>query len=62
MIALINAVLKNKMVKDKDSVKTMEFYRDFLKEKNKALFAATVSELSKLSFYFGLDQNVISAT
>ena len=60
-IALIDTVLNENMVTG-DSVKTLQMFRGLLIRKNKALFASMSSELSKLSFYLGLEDDTISAT
>lgn len=59
-IALLDSILDAKMI-GKDSIKTMTFFRKFLIRKNKALFASLCSELSKLSFYLGLEDDTIDA-
>jgi len=61
-IALIKSAIKHGIITRKEDKQLLKMYVDFLKEKNKALFAATVGELSKLSFYYGLPSNVIDAT
>ena len=58
-IALIDSATKHKIIENDDMIK---FYRDFLIQKNKALFASTCSELSRLSFYLGFRDDAVSAT
>ena len=61
-IALIDTLLKTDSIKiSENQTKKLTFYREFLLRKNKALFASVVSELSKLSFYLGLEDDAISA-
>ena len=58
-IALIDVATKHKIIQ---SDPMLEFFREFLIQKNKALFASSCSELSRLSFYLGLKDDSISAT
>ena len=58
-IALIDVATKHKII---PSDPMLQFFREFLIQKNKALFASTCSELSRLSFYLGLKDDSISAT
>jgi len=60
-IALIDTIIKEKMV-SKETEKTLKPFRNLLIRRNKALFASLASELSKLSFYLGLEDDSISAT
>jgi len=60
-IALIDSVKDAKLLSE-ESLKTLEFFRSHLIRQNKALFASLVSELSKLSFYYGLKDDSIHAT
>lgn len=60
-IALLDSILEAKIM-GKESKETLTFFRKFLIRKNKALFASLCSELSKLSFYLGLEDDTISAT
>lgn len=60
-IALIDSIIDAKMIGE-ESLKTLNFFRSHLIRQNKALFASMVSELSKLSFYFGLKDDAIDAT
>ena len=59
-IALINVILETDLISE-ESKPTLEFLRTFLHHKNKALFAALCSELSKISFYLGLRTEGIDA-
>ena len=59
-IALLDSVIEAKMVGE-ESIATLTFFRKFLIRKNKALFASLCSELSKLSFYLGLEDDTINA-
>lgn len=62
LIALINTMIKTKRISDPKTIETLEFFKEYLVEQNKALFASIVSELSKLSFYYGLKDDSIHAT
>lgn len=59
-IALLDSILEAKMIGE-ESIETLKFFRKFLIRKNKALFASLCSELSKLSFYLGLEDDTINA-
>lgn len=59
-IALLDSVIEAKMIGE-ESATTLQFFRKFLIRKNKALFASLCSELSKLSFYLGLEDDTINA-
>ncbi len=59
-IALLDTMMQLK--EDDETKKKLQFFKNMLIRKNKALFASVVSELSKLSFYLGIDDASIDAT
>ncbi len=59
-IALIN-VLKQTPWFDDETKQELTFIQNLLHHKNKALFAALCSELSKISFYLGMRTEGIDA-
>lgn len=59
-IAIIDTAIKEKLV-SKETAKSLGLVRSLLVRRNKALFASLCSELSKLSFWLGIEDDSISA-
>jgi len=63
-IGLIDIILQHKErfnIKEKQ-ISALNFFKAYLIKENKALFACLSSELTKLSFFLGMEDDTISAT
>jgi hypothetical protein len=62
-IGLIDIIIKYKdKFKVKESqIEALNFFKDYLITENKALFACLSSELTKLSFFLGKEDDTLSA-